>query len=98
MKVIELRAELQARGLDTKGKCLDLPSEEKANNFFINIRCQSRPHRPLKGSIGFGARASWYVFRLRSAICIINLSKKICKEISRNKLQSSLFLNSAHYQ
>lgn len=31
MKVVELRAELQARGLDTKGKCLDLPSAKISN-------------------------------------------------------------------
>lgn len=35
MKVIELRAELQARNLDTKGKCFLETRKEKFKNSFI---------------------------------------------------------------
>lgn len=34
MKVVELRAELQARGLDTKGNCLEFPFREKIILYF----------------------------------------------------------------
>lgn len=44
MKVIELRAELQARGLDTKGDCLDVASNEKIIFLLLNNRSESRAH------------------------------------------------------
>lgn len=37
MKVIELRAELQARGLDTKGDCLDLGRQENNSVIFETL-------------------------------------------------------------
>lgn len=37
MKVIELRAELQARGLDTKGDCLDLLQEKYRKNIYFEF-------------------------------------------------------------
>lgn len=35
MKVVDLRSELQARGLDTKGKCLAHSSYESNNSTFF---------------------------------------------------------------
>ena len=50
MKVIDLRAELQARGLDTKGDCLNLVPQKKIFTNFYNNRSQSCANRPFKGS------------------------------------------------
>jgi SAP domain len=58
MKVIELRAELQARGLDTKGDLFDFASVKKFSLNFQNFRRESGSHRPIKGSNGLGGAAS----------------------------------------
>jgi hypothetical protein len=77
MKVVELRAELQARGLDTKGKCLARFSGPNKNEKFYHNRRQSGTHRPIKGGIGLRSTANRYVEDLVSAISSDSCDKNL---------------------
>lgn len=95
MKVIELRAELQARGLDTKGDCLDLGRRKhKFINFEI-LGVKAALIDRLTEALDLEKEQAGNYLKKTALIQRIFVIVDICKGMIRSKPQSSLLLTSA---